>query len=204
MLVVVGGHSRNIGKTSVAAGIIRATRHARWTAVKITQHGHGICSAAGEPCGCAIEYEHPYALSEEREPSSSDSGRFLAAGAERAYWLRTPVGQLGNAMPELRRILAQAHNTILESNSVLGFLQPDLYLVVLDFANPDMKDSTRTFLNRAHALVLLHDDLDQPWNVPARWLEEKPRFVVTPPDYVTEKLVKFVSGRILKLEQSRE
>jgi hypothetical protein len=196
MLVVVGGHSRNIGKTSVAAGIIRATRHARWTAVKITQHGHGICSAAGEPCSCAIEYEHPYALTQELEPTSTDSGRFLAAGAERAYWLRTPVGQLGNAIPELRRILAQAHNTILESNSVLSFLQPDLYLAVLDFANPDMKDSARTFLNRAHALVLIHDDLRPPWNVPTSWLEGKPRFVVTPPGYMSEELVKFVCDRL--------
>ena len=34
MLVVVGGHSRNIGKTSVVAGIIRKLHHWKWTAVK--------------------------------------------------------------------------------------------------------------------------------------------------------------------------
>ena len=44
MLVVVGGHSRNIGKTSVVAGIIRKLRGRQWTAVKITQYGHGVCS----------------------------------------------------------------------------------------------------------------------------------------------------------------
>ena len=46
-LVVVGGHSRNIGETSVAAGLIAALPRYNWTAMKITQHGHGICSAAG-------------------------------------------------------------------------------------------------------------------------------------------------------------
>ena len=53
MLVVVGGHSRNIGKTSVVAGLIRRLRDRKWTAVKITQYGHGVCSNEGKSCGCA-------------------------------------------------------------------------------------------------------------------------------------------------------
>ena len=31
-IVVVGGHTRNIGKTSVMAGLIRALPEMRWTA----------------------------------------------------------------------------------------------------------------------------------------------------------------------------
>jgi len=41
-LVVVGGHSRNVGKTSVVAGLIAALQELDWTAVKITQYGHGV------------------------------------------------------------------------------------------------------------------------------------------------------------------
>ena len=54
MLVVVGGHSRNIGKTSVVAGLIRKLRDRRWTAVKITQYGHGVCAShiGAVACGC--------------------------------------------------------------------------------------------------------------------------------------------------------
>jgi hypothetical protein len=194
MLVVVGGHSRNIGKTSVVAGLIAALPQARWSAVKITQHGHGICSAAGEPCDCAIEYDHPFALSQERAPTGTDSGRFLAAGAERAYWLRTPVGQLGHAMPELRRILDSSTNAILESNSVLNYLRPDLYLAVLDFSVPDLKDSSRRFMDRADAFVVVQSEAAAPsWpGVPARWLLRKPRFDVRPPNYVSPELARFV------------
>ena len=36
MLLVVGGHSRNIGKTSVVEGLIRRFRQKKWTALKIT------------------------------------------------------------------------------------------------------------------------------------------------------------------------
>src|SRR5258708_168842 len=148
-LVVVGGHSRNIGKTSVAAGLIAALPHYNWTAIKITQHGHGICSAAGEPCDCAVEYDHPYAISEESAPGASDSARFLAAGARRAYWLRTAVGQLGSAVGAIREIVDASENTILESNSILQFLLPDLYLVVVDFAVEDFKESALRYLDRA-------------------------------------------------------
>lgn len=79
MLVVVGGHSRNIGKTSVVSGLIRKLRSRKWTALKITQYGHGVCTSKGEPCGCetGTDPEHPFALSEEYEPSDTDSGRFL-------------------------------------------------------------------------------------------------------------------------------
>lgn len=84
MLLVVGGHSRNIGKTSVAEGLIRRFRQKKWTALKITRYGHGVCSHAGEACGCETEPEHPFALSEEYVAGPTDSGRFHAAGAERS------------------------------------------------------------------------------------------------------------------------
>jgi len=42
--VVVGGHTRNIGKTSVMAGLIRELQSLAWTAVKITQYGRGTFS----------------------------------------------------------------------------------------------------------------------------------------------------------------
>src|SRR5712692_1749586 len=66
-LIVVGGHSRNIGKTSVMAGLIRGLPSLGWTAVKITQYGHGICSQDGKPCGCEPKV-HPFELTEETDP----------------------------------------------------------------------------------------------------------------------------------------
>jgi hypothetical protein len=54
-LLVVGGHTRNIGKTSLAASIIVATRELDWTALKVTQYGHHICSTSGHACGCVVE-----------------------------------------------------------------------------------------------------------------------------------------------------
>jgi len=199
MLVVVGGHTRNIGKTSVVAGLIRALPELDWTAVKITQYGHGVCSSEGEPCACAVQdLEHPYAVSEEQDRTSgTDSSRFLAAGAQRAYWVRTAAGQLGHALPALRRILETSTHAIVESNSILQFVRPDLYLAVMDFAARDFKQTSLTFLDRADAVVVIDRGAEQ-----ARWprvaqklWDAKRRFCVQPPQYVTEAMAAFVRGR---------
>jgi hypothetical protein len=191
MLVVVGGHSRNIGKTSVVCGIIRGLPDLNWTAIKITQYGHGVCSHEGELCECADPI-HPIAISEERAASGTDSGRFLAAGARHAYWVRTPAGGLGEAMPRLRRVLGKAEHAIVESNSLLQFLKPDLCLMVVDGAVADFKLTSRRFLDRAHALVVTSDaPLDWP-DVPASLYRSKPRFLAPAPHYENEQLVETI------------
>ena len=64
-VVVVGGHSRSVGKTSVVANLIARLPQKNWTACKITQFGHGFCTANGEPCDCETE-EHTLAISVEQ------------------------------------------------------------------------------------------------------------------------------------------
>ena len=192
-IVVIGGHSRSVGKTSVVAGLIAALPEFEWTAVKITQYGHGICSANGEPA-IVPRGDHSWAISEERDRSGkSDTSRFLAAGASRVLWARTEQGHLAEAMPALRQRLQGARNVILESNSVLKFLRPDLYLTVLDPATADFKTSAREFLDRAHA-VLLHDIRVAPaWqSVSLKPVADRPIFRITPPAYVTEEIAAFV------------
>ncbi len=218
-IVVVGGHSRNVGKTSVVAGLIAALPEMRWTAIKITQYGHGICSADGKPCDCATD-DHSWAITEEHDRSGdSDSSRFLVAGAERSLWVRTRQGLLAEAMPALREKLAG--NVIIESNSVMKFVRPDVYLTVLDPHNEDFKRSALEFVDRATA-VLLHEravptglaryargepgacaagyELERE---PPRWdgvslklIERKPVFRIVPPVYVTEEIVAFVRERL--------
>lgn len=196
--VVVGGHTRNIGKTQLVVEIIRAFPEVRWIAVKITQYGHGVCSINGESCDCAPD-EHTFALQEERDRSGqSDTSRFLAAGAPRVFWVRTKQGRLAEALPPLRRKLAGAENVVIESNTVLHFLSPDLYLPVLDFSRADFKASARAFLDRADAYVLLAPLPGRPaWDaVSLKPLAEKPVFVAWPNRLCTRALAEFIRARV--------
>jgi hypothetical protein len=198
MLVVVGGHSRNIGKTSVVAGLIRKLKDRRWTALKITQYGNEVCSHHGAACGCEPESDQPVALSEEYEPNGTDTGRFLAAGAERSFWLRVPAGELPRAETTVRKILGQGGNAIVESNSVLELVQPDLFLMLLDFSCQDFKASSLRFMDRADAFVVIDRGINAPmWEDIARGMwDHKPQFAVKPPNYVTPALAAFVRSRL--------
>ena len=197
-IVVVGGHSRNIGKTSVMEGLIRRLEEMHWTAFKITQFGHGMCSANGEPCDCETA-EHTVAVSEERDRTSgTDSSRYLAAGAVRSLWVRTRTGDLAEAMPRIRKELKGAENALIESNSILRFLRPDVYLSVLDPAVEDFKDSARLYLDRADAVLVTQGELGRPeWKgVSLRLVEGIPVLAICPPVYVNDEVVEFVRRRL--------
>ncbi|MBB6143988.1 molybdopterin-guanine dinucleotide biosynthesis protein [Silvibacterium bohemicum] len=205
-IVVIGGHSRNIGKTSVVSSLISRLRDLNWTAFKITQYGHGFCTADGAPCDCQTD-DHTIAISAERDPNTgTDSARFLAAGAARSLWVRTRQGMLAEAMPRIRKELATAENAILESNSLIQFLQPDLYLTVLDYGTADFKDSARLFLDRADAVLLRGSgvELVPRWaSVSLKLLEGKPQFVMGPSESLTEEIVAFVRGAVENANRGR-
>ena len=194
-VVVVGGNSRNIGKTSVAAALIRALRDRDWIAVKITQYGHGICSRDGEKCQCAQD-EHRVSITEERDRSGKkDTSRFLLAGARRAFWVRTRQGQLTLAMPELLRLFRAHPFVMVESNSLLEFIKPAIYLPVMKLDVEDFKPSARRMLTHADGIVAIESG-----NCARSRLDalppEIPHFPVAPPDYVSDPLLEFVRRRL--------
>lgn len=158
-LLVVGGQSRNVGKTTLVVDLIRAFPEAEWVAVKISRHNHDDNPAPGKARRGRAD-GGGFSLDEETDPEGrSDTSRFLAAGARRALLLRARQGQLGRDWPLLLDGLSDgeaggAPNVIVESNSLLGVANPDLYLMVLDQNAGNFKDSARKFLNRADAFVV--------------------------------------------------
>jgi len=176
-VIVVGGHTRSIGKTQLVCDIIAAFPKANWIAGKITQYGHGVCAQNGNNCDCAPD-EHICAIEwEAQTQSGTDSARFLAAGAKRSLWLRTKQGFLAEGLPLLRGALQEifaetnpeSSALILESNSLMQFLKPSLYFAVIDPSREDFKDSARAALDRADALVL-RGAMDSPGATPG-WLK---------------------------------
>jgi molybdopterin-guanine dinucleotide biosynthesis protein len=188
-VIVVGGHTRSIGKTQLVCDVISAFRPANWIAGKITQYGHGVCAQNGENCACAPD-EHVCAINWEvqQADTGTDSARFLSAGARRSFWLRTKQGFLAEGLPLLRTALqetladakGESSPLIVESNSLLQFLKPSLYFSVVDPAKEDFKDSARVALDRADALVLRGSSDNFPamgpaWmKLPSRLLRERP------------------------------
>jgi hypothetical protein len=210
-LIVVGGHTRSIGKTQLVCDLIAALPFANWVAGKVTQYGHGVCAANGHDCDCAPT-EHIVAFDWElAADNDTDSGRFLRAGAARSFWLRTKQGFLAEGMPPLREALATVErsagagglNVIVESNSLLQFVKPALYVTVLDATRDDFKDSARQMLDRADVFVFRRglDDSEvsrPPWmQLPAQLLRQRPSLLQREGEGLPEPLFQLVK-RILE------
>jgi hypothetical protein len=208
-IIVVGGHTRSIGKTQLVCDLIAALRDENWIAGKITQYGHGVCAQNGDTCDCAPD-EHVCAISWEKLANETDSGRFLAAGARRSFWLRTKQGFLAEGMPLLRKALHELEGesdrvepgrVILESNTLLQFLKPSLYLMVLDPSKPDFKESARLQMDRASAFVLrqplgLTGNVGMTASVPLQFLRDKPQFLQREGEDLPPGLLNQVRGTI--------
>lgn len=172
--------------------------------MKITQYGHGVCSLNGEPCFCDPG-EHGFALTEERDRQGrGDTKRFLQAGARRSLWLRVRQGQLHRAMPALLRSLRPDKWVMIESNSIVGFLDPALYLFLLDHSTGDFKASAQKYLERADVLVTIGSlGGINPWpDIEARLLAEKPIVSVSRPEYASEDLTHLVRVKLGLIEAS--
>ena len=194
---MVGGHTRNIGKTSVVEGIIRAMPELNWTAAKITQFGHGVCSVNGEACGCAVN-EHQFSISEEREPNErTDSARFLAAGARRSLWVRTKQGELVTALPAFKKRIEEDEFVIVESNSLRRFMTPSIYLQVLDTSNPDFKVSAQQYFDLSDAFVLVErkDRISAPSMSAALLARE---IAKNKPCFNVREQQRFISGEVIQ------
>lgn len=173
-VVIVGGQTHGVGKTSVVCGLIAAMREMEWTAVKISAHGHSETVEVRE---------------EGSAGSGKDSERYLAAGAMRSYFISAPEGGLWRAIPRLLDALAESRNAMVESTSVLEYLRPELALVVIDPEAGEVKASLQRSLERFHAVVSAGDGSV---GSVLKVLEAKPRFVVRPPEYGSEELTAFV------------
>ena len=206
-VIVVGGHTRSIGKTQLVCDLIAALPDAHFVGGKITQYGHGVCAQNGEHCGCAPD-EHSSAFGwESTSTSGTDSARFLAAGACRAFWLRTKQGYLAEGMPLLREALRKLEfensgapfNLIIESNSLLQFLKPSIYLAVLDPEKQDFKQSAQLLLDRADAFVLRRnfDAQSQAWaQISTKLLRAKPSFLQTESQPLPPPLLSLVKNAL--------
>lgn len=147
--VVVGGHSRGVGKTLFIEQWIRARPGESWIAIKVSAHRHA-------PADLPIPL-----IEEAHEPSPcSQTGRYLAAGAVRAFLVRAPAAalpQVAGFIAALRRT-AKASRTaiIIESNRIVRHLRADRVFFVVDREIGDFKPSSVDCLRVPTVTIVSH------------------------------------------------
>lgn len=140
-IVVVGGGGRGSGKSALVCGVIAALPEMHWIAVKVANHAHGTA----EP------------IWEETAPGeATDTARYLAAGARRAFLLTaTGDAEMKDVLDSLWQTVGRNANLIFESNRVQQFVKGDVCLLVgRGSGTEDQKESYNLIAGQADAIVL--------------------------------------------------
>lgn len=142
-LIAIGGHTRGIGKTALAEQILRTWRGAPVAAVKISAHRH------------APEGGLTPLIEEAFQPSpATQTGRYLAAGAHRAWLCRCPSALMPEAARFVQALRDDGWDVIVESNRIVQHIRPDFTFFVVSAHTDDWKPSSAPCLRHADALVL--------------------------------------------------
>lgn len=141
-IVVVGGSGRNVGKTALICGLIAALPEFAWIAIKITSHTHGPAQPIWE---------------EIHAGQGTDTARFLAAGARRAFLITAAENDLSPLFRDLRAMIDPAIHLIFESNRILDYIQPDICLAVSGPTQNEHKPSFTKIMEQMDAIVISAD-----------------------------------------------
>jgi hypothetical protein len=152
-LIVVGGQCRKVGKTTLIVDIIKGTPGPRWTAVKMTPHAESDCPINGLDCGCGPT-EHTFSILNEVDRSGrTGTSRYLLAGAQTSLWVQTKDDHVEDVLGPLAEALKESESVIVESDALVKFWRPDLFLIVLNSRMADFKVSAREVLPLVDAFV---------------------------------------------------
>ena len=176
-VVVVGGGSRGVGKTALLCGVIGALPEMQWIAVKIAGHEHGL--------------ELP--VWEESVPGEgTDTARYLAAGARRAFLLTAADGsEIKVALGGFWDRVERNANLLIESNRVLEIVRPDLCLMVQSDA--DIAEAKASFDNVSG----LADAVIIPGTANEFRDGAQPEFVLARLELISPELEHWIRGRLI-------
>ena len=140
--IVVGGRGKNTGKTSLICGILSALPEFAWTAVKVSDHEHRKTESIWEETGAG---------------QGSDTARFLAAGARRAFLLAAGTEELPEQLRQLGSKMGASGDLIFESNRIVDLIPTDVVVALQATQEGEPKPSFDRLAHLSHAEAAVAD-----------------------------------------------
>ncbi len=141
-IIGIGGNYSGSGKTTFASLILR--RLPGWGAIKY--------SKTEMYCSLTDELE---VLMED----GKDTRRMLDSGAQRVLWVQSPPSELGQILPMAVNRLSDVKGIIVEGNSAIEFLGPDIIILILGGDPASSKKDVERLLRKAD--IVVHRDSNE-------------------------------------------
>ncbi len=152
-LLLIGGASRNVGKTTLTCKIINHfSKNHSIVALKIKTIYEGDQFFHGKERNPLNEN---YKLSEDFDQiGNEDTSKMLKAGAIRAFKLKTKSLFLEQAFDDFTKQIGNNFLIVCESNSLRKILEPDIYLLIKPTDGLHMKPSALELEKFADKIIL--------------------------------------------------
>ncbi len=153
-VVAVSGFSSNVGKTTLVCELLR--RLPGWEAIKLTRGHYRSCGR--DPAGCCVSdllRDEPVIRSgrDANYEAGKDTARFWDAGASNVHWVIVKDDQVEHGIKEaLARV--RVEGVIIEGNSFLDYVTPDLAVMCARSDGGKVKPSARRALSKSDVLYL--------------------------------------------------
>ena len=127
-LIIIGGAGRNVGKTEFVCRLIEKFSR--------TMDIYGLKVSAIYPDEELLHGDHSEdevrnsLFEETRADTTKDTSRMLRAGAKRVFYLRSDDKSISAVFSEFQKRLPTGAVVVCESNSLINFVRPGLFLIV--------------------------------------------------------------------------
>ncbi len=155
-IIAVDGANSGDGPTTVLEILLRHFKN--YAAIKTTTTHKTPCPRI-HACGICREIKKPYNIITDPgiiAQEDKDTARYLSAGAKKVLWVQSAPDALREAMKEALELLKDEKGVIIEGNSPLKYIRPDLTIFVRA-DDEDMKPSAKAALPKADISVISRD-----------------------------------------------
>jgi molybdopterin-guanine dinucleotide biosynthesis protein len=136
ILIGIGGAHSGSGKTTYASLLFQRLRG--WGGIKYTK----------TELYCSLIDERDVLLTE-----GKDTRKMLDAGAERVLWVKSPPSELRDLLPLAMEKLSDLQGVIVEGNSAIEFLVPDIIIFIFGDNSEKLKESAKGVLGKADVVL---------------------------------------------------
>ena len=157
-MLMIGSAGANVGKTGLASALIKKFGKSRdIVGIKVTtiKAKDGQCPRGGRGCGVCSSLDGDFCITQETNRNSGkDTGRLLAAGASRVFWLCVLRTHLDEGIKTLLDMIGPDAVLICESNSLRKVVEPGLFFMVRGRNVKGWKSSAREVRQYADKIVV--------------------------------------------------
>ncbi len=168
-IIGIGGVRSSSGKTTIASAILKLLTGKKFSSVlkQEDKSSHTLGSSThfsgnlqSKKRWGAIKYtktEFYSSIIDDAEilnEQAKDTQRFLEAGAEEVLWVKSPATDLYEVMPLALDRLYHLDGILIEGNSTIEFVNPDITILVSIGDSPEIKPSAWKILENADIVIM--------------------------------------------------